>query len=207
MAEIATQTAPAVTHTPSYVEWSPVFAGALLATATSVVLLQFGAAVGLAAREPLTAADGTVSWIALVGGLWAVWVAVVSVGLGGYVAGRMRSRWAGASDSQAEFRDGVHGLAVWALATLAAAIGFAAISALTAPTAIVVAVPENATAEMQRLAANASVIFGFSTAAGAAISAAVGWFAAAAGGGHRDEDFDHNSIVPGPFRSQPAAKS
>jgi hypothetical protein len=110
-----------------------VFAGALIAAAVSLVLLTFGSAIGLAVT-PLTN-----SWrisTPLLGALSGFWVVVVSVGAmaaGGYVAGRMRATWHVAHDDVVEFRDGTHGLVVWALAvTLGAILSAATATALLA---------------------------------------------------------------------------
>jgi hypothetical protein len=53
----------------------------------------------------------------LLSGLYLVLVAVLSYGAGGYLAGRVRSSWKTTPD-EIEFRDGTHGLLVWALATI-----------------------------------------------------------------------------------------
>ena len=64
-------------------------------------------------------------------GLYLILVAVVSYGAGGYLAGRVRSSWSTTPD-EIEFRDGAHGLLVWALATLlTAALAIAAAQAVT----------------------------------------------------------------------------
>jgi hypothetical protein len=112
----------------SYVQWGAVFAGALIAAAVSFVLLSFGSAIGLAVT-PLTTSWRTSTM--LLGGLSGFWILVVSVGAmatGGYVAGRMRSTWHIVHSDVVEFRDGVHGLVVWALAVTLGAI----LSGLTA---------------------------------------------------------------------------
>jgi ABC-type branched-subunit amino acid transport system permease subunit len=45
--------------------------------------------------------------------------ALVSFGLGGYVAGRLRERWDPSAHSEVvEFRDGTHGIVAWALAVV-----------------------------------------------------------------------------------------
>ena len=54
----------------------------------------------------------------LLSGLYLLLVAFVTYGLGAYVAGRLRARLSAATADEVEFRDGVHGLLVWALATL-----------------------------------------------------------------------------------------
>jgi hypothetical protein len=67
----------------------------------------------------------------LLSGLYLVLVALLCYGLGGYLAGRLCSPTARAADEE-EFRDGGHGLLVWALATLLTALlALAAAQALT----------------------------------------------------------------------------
>ena len=50
----------------------------------------------------------------LLGGLYLIFVAFISYGGGAYLAGRVRSSWV-ASKDEIEFRDGAHGILVWAL--------------------------------------------------------------------------------------------
>lgn len=76
----------------SYVDWSAVVAGGVLASAISLVLLAFGTAIGLSMTSPCEneRASGPVFAIAL--GLWLLWVIVSSFLAGGYLAGRLRAR-------------------------------------------------------------------------------------------------------------------
>lgn len=60
--------------------------------------------------------------MALLGGLWLLLASLASFGLGGYIAGNLRSPWAPALPHQIEFRDGIHGLLVWGIAILLGAI-------------------------------------------------------------------------------------
>jgi hypothetical protein len=60
--------------------------------------------------------------LVLLSGLYLILVALAAYGLGGYVAGRLRERLTAGSADEIEFRDGCHGLAVWALATLLTAL-------------------------------------------------------------------------------------
>lgn len=106
----------------SYVDWPAIFAGTAVAVALSVVLLTFGSAIGLSVVSFEPGEGGSLFWIGIVSGLWFIWVAVTSFGAGGYVAGRMRRRFGGASVDEAEVRDGVHGLVVWAVATIIGAM-------------------------------------------------------------------------------------
>ena len=109
-------------HAMPYVEWSAVFAGAVVAMAVSFVLLTFGGAVGLSAVSPWTSTRGTVTAVGLGAAFWLILVNVWAFALGGYLAGRMRHRHSGASQSEAYFRDGTHGVVVWAFSVTAAAM-------------------------------------------------------------------------------------
>jgi hypothetical protein len=111
-----------VTGGAAYIHWGPVIAGAIAAAALSFVLLTFGTALGLAlASESPTWRDASVSlWILT--GLFLILTALASFALGGYVAGRLRPKWSGAAPDEVDFRDGAHGLLVWALAVLISAL-------------------------------------------------------------------------------------
>ena len=115
----------------SYIHWGPVVAGAILAAATSFVLLTFASAIGLAAASPSPTWRDTSVGLALLSGVWVILVAIGSFSLGGYVAGRVRSSWATTGD-EVEFRDGTHGLLVWALGVvIAALLGAASVMAIS----------------------------------------------------------------------------
>lgn len=98
----------------SYVHWGPVIAGAIVAAAVWSVLMAFAAAVGMMIASPSPTWRDTSVWLALLSGLWIIVVTTGSYALGGYIAGRVRSSWKAAPD-EVEFRDGAHGLLVWAL--------------------------------------------------------------------------------------------
>lgn len=119
----------------SYIHWGPVIAGALAASAVSFVLMTFASAVGLAIASPSPTWRDTSVGLAILSGVWILLVAIGSFSLGGYLAGRVRSSWATTPD-EIEFRDGTHGLLVWALAVvLAGLLTWATASAVSAVTA------------------------------------------------------------------------
>ncbi|TRC98364.1 hypothetical protein FJV76_13795 [Mesorhizobium sp. WSM4303] len=197
MAKIAPMDGAAVTPkvaTSSYLEWGGIFGGSVIACAISVVLLQFGSSAGLALGSP-TLPNGGASWNVLVAGLWVVIVAIASSAAGGYVAGRMRTRWDDNNESESEFRDGIHGIAAWALATLGAAFFLAMIGAHGAA-AVVNPADAQLNESTVRLSAHITAIFSFATAAGSALGAAAAWFAAITGGEHRDEGTAFHHVVP-----------
>src|SRR5262245_17455612 len=97
-----------------YIEWGAVAAGALAAAALAFVLHTFAAAIGLAVTSTApTWRDSSVT-LQLVSGLYLLLVAIVAFGVGGYIAGRLRTSLKG-TDDEIEFRDGTHGLLVWAV--------------------------------------------------------------------------------------------
>jgi hypothetical protein len=121
--------APLAEGTFSYVNWGAIIAGAVAAAALALVLHSFAVAIGLAASSTApTWRDASLALVAL-SGLYLVLVALLSYGIGGYVAGRMRSRLSGGTPDEIEFRDGA---AAWALATLLTAlIAFGGAQSLT----------------------------------------------------------------------------
>jgi hypothetical protein len=78
-------------------------------------------AVGLMVASPSPTWRDTSAWLAILSGFWIVIVGVGSFTLGGYIAGRVRSTWK-ASKDEIEFRDGAHGLLVWAIGVLLGAL-------------------------------------------------------------------------------------
>jgi hypothetical protein len=124
MAVIASSTAPVVAAGPlraHYLEWGPVILGALGAMAISVVLLTFGAALGLSVVSPYPYAGISAKGLAVLTGTYVALVTVASFGAGGYLAGRLRSPWptaTGPEAAESHFRDGSYGFGVWALGVL-----------------------------------------------------------------------------------------
>jgi hypothetical protein len=113
-----------------YLQWSAIVAGALGAAALSLILLTFGAAIGLGVSSAApTWRDASVAlW--LLSGIYLILQAIVSFGFGAYIAGRVRRPMAAGQSEEVENRDGLHGLAVWALAILLGA-AFAALAGAT----------------------------------------------------------------------------
>ena len=96
--------------------------------ALSFVLLAFGSALGLAVASPSSSWRDTSAVFTLLSGLWLLLTALASFGLGGYLAGRLRIPLRPHSRDEVEFRDGIHGLLVWAIAVLIGAILAVAVS-------------------------------------------------------------------------------
>lgn len=111
------------------VSWGAVLAGASASASMSLILLVLGAGLGLAAVSPwaqdgLSAGAFGVSAIA-----WTTFSQVMAAGLGGYLSGRLRSRWVSVGSDEVYFRDTAHGFLAWAIATLATAALLGAVAA------------------------------------------------------------------------------
>jgi hypothetical protein len=133
MAVVAVDT---VADKPGYISWGAAIAGALLASALSFVLLTFGSAVGLSLISPWTSTASSAKWTGALAVFWIVAQQIGSFLAGGYMAGRLRTRWAEAKPDEIEFRDGMHGALVWAIgailgAMLAASVASSALSTAT----------------------------------------------------------------------------
>lgn len=108
---------------PRYLQWSPILLGAFAATALSFVLVTFGASVGLGvtSASPTWRDASAALWI--LSGIYLILQAILSFGLGGYVTGWVRTPAApGGPVEHTEQADGLHGLAVWALAVVMGAV-------------------------------------------------------------------------------------
>lgn len=115
----------------SYVEWPAIFAGAFATASTSLVLLAFGSAIGLTAVSPWSADSTSLRALGVGAALWFLLIVIWSFALGGYLAGRLRHRLEQTTPSEMRFRDGSHGLLVWALTIVFAVIlGAAGLSSL-----------------------------------------------------------------------------
>jgi hypothetical protein len=111
------------TGTVSAVSWAAILAGAAVAVAASLTAFALVTGLDLAIMNPVrTGAGGQVAFAAI--GLIATqWV---SACLGGYVTGRLRTRWTGTHTHEVFFRDTAHGLITWCVATIVMASGLAA---------------------------------------------------------------------------------
>ncbi len=106
-----------------FIEWSPVIAGAIAAAALSFILVGFGVAIGLGVSSTSPSWRDASSALALLSGIYLILQAIVSFGFGGYIAGRtMRTPGSADVEEELERRDGLHGLASWALAVLIGAV-------------------------------------------------------------------------------------
>jgi hypothetical protein len=106
----------------SGVSWAAVTAGAVVSCALTLVLLAFGVGLGLSVVSPWTGAGVSATTFKIGTGLYLIVIAMLSSSIGGYIAGRLRSRWIGVHTDEVYFRDTAHGFVAWALASVVGAI-------------------------------------------------------------------------------------
>jgi hypothetical protein len=115
----------------SAVTWPAIFGGAIVAAAASIVLVALGSGLGLASVSPWRDSGASATGVAWMAAAWLIVVQWLSSGLGGYLAGRLRTKWANIHTHEVFFRDTAHGFITWAVATvivaafLASAVGSA----------------------------------------------------------------------------------
>ncbi|AOB31295.1 hypothetical protein AKI39_12255 [Bordetella sp. H567] len=105
----------------SAVSWGAVLAGAFVAAATYLMLLLAGAGFGFASMSPWGDEGASAKTIGIGLIIWLVVIQIVSAGLGGYIAGRMRTKWVDVHSDEVYFRDTAHGFLVWAVAAVVSA--------------------------------------------------------------------------------------
>jgi hypothetical protein len=104
----------------SAVSWGAILAGGVAAAALTLILLAFGAGVGFSAISPWSASS-TMTGFHIAAGLYFIVTAMIASSVGGYLAGRLRTRWTGAHTREVFFRDTAHGFLAWGFATLLSA--------------------------------------------------------------------------------------
>lgn len=110
--------APPVESALSAVSWSAIIAGAVSAAALTVVLMFLGSGLGLTMVSPWGNQGAGVTTFAVSAAIWMIVIQWLSSALGGYMTGRLRTKWVGVHTDETFFRDTAHGLLAWALATL-----------------------------------------------------------------------------------------
>lgn len=118
------------TSAVSGVSWAAVLAGAAVAAAVSVLLVALGAGLGFAGAAPWLGTGPSPATFTIMAGVWLILVQWIASGFGGYLAGRLRTRWANLHTHEVFFRDTANGFVTWAVATLAVVLVTAMAGAL-----------------------------------------------------------------------------
>ena len=102
----------------SAVSWAAILSGGVAAAALTIVFIALGAAVGFASISPWANTGASATTLKWTAGAYLVLTALISSAVGGYIAGRLRTKWVGTQSEEVLFRDTAHGFLAWAFATV-----------------------------------------------------------------------------------------
>jgi hypothetical protein len=105
----------------SAVSWAAVAAGAVAAAALTLVLVAFGVGMGFSAVSPWAGSGPSATTFKVGTGIYLCVVAILASSVGGYLAGRLRTKWTGLDADEVNFRDTAHGFLAWGFATVLSA--------------------------------------------------------------------------------------
>ncbi len=133
---------PVYTATPaedasSGVSWAAVAGGAFVIAALSTALLALGSGLGFASMSPWPNSGASATTIGAGAIAWLIVMQIIASAMGGYLAGRLRTRWTSVHNDEVFFRDTAHGFLSWCLAAVVTALFIA--TAATAVTSAAVA--------------------------------------------------------------------
>jgi hypothetical protein len=106
---------------PSGVSWGAVAAGGIATAALSLLLLALGAGLGFSSVSPWSNSGISSTTFNIGAGLYLIVMAMVASTIGGYLAGRLRTKWVGVHTHEVFFRDTAHGFLAWAFAVVLSA--------------------------------------------------------------------------------------
>lgn len=106
----------------SAMSWSAIIGGAVAASALSLLLLALGTGLGFTSISAYSGQGASSAAIGIGAAIWLIIVQILSSGLGGYLAGRLRTKWANMHSDEVYFRDTAHGFLAWALGAIISAM-------------------------------------------------------------------------------------
>ncbi len=115
---LANETVTSVEPSISGVSWPAVAAGAVASCAVTLLLIAFGTGLGLTVVSPWSGSGVSATTFKIGTGLYFIVMAMMSSAIGGYLAGRLRTKWTGVHTDEVYFRDTAHGFLAWAFASV-----------------------------------------------------------------------------------------
>ena len=180
-----------VESSASAVEWGAIFAGGLAAIGITAILFTLGPGLGLTTVSPWSLRNPAPTTFGTAAVIWMIVTQWLASAFGGYLTGRLRTKWVGIRTDEILFRDTAHGLLAWALGTVIMAalvtLGSAATAGVVAAAADAAPSTASATAEVAEQTRKVAIAFSLATSLSLLIGAFVAAAAGALGGFHRDE--------------------
>jgi hypothetical protein len=99
----------------SGVSWAAVIGGAFVSASLALILLALGTGLGLSSVSPWSNLGASASTVGKGAIVWLILTQIMASALGGYLAGRLRTKWVNVHTDEVYFRDTAHGFLVWAV--------------------------------------------------------------------------------------------
>jgi len=112
----------------SAVSWPAIIAGASAIAAVALILLALGSGLGFASVSPSYGSNPSATTFGVAAAIWLIVVQWLSAAVGGYLTGRLRTKWVGIRTDEVYFRDTVHGFLAWAVAAVVMAAALSSIA-------------------------------------------------------------------------------
>jgi hypothetical protein len=147
-ADVYAENRPPLEASTSGVVWPAIIGGAFAAVALSLILLALGSGLGLASVSPWSNSGASATTFTVMTAVWLIVMQWLASGLGGYLTGRLRTKWVGLHTHEVFFRDTANGFLTWAVASVigAAFLASAASSVVSGTASMVVGVASGAAA-------------------------------------------------------------
>jgi hypothetical protein len=99
----------------SGISWPAVIGGAFVSAALGLILLTLGTGLGFSSASPWSNVGASASTITKAAIGWLIFTQIMASAMGGYLAGRLRTKWTQVHTDEVYFRDTAHGFLVWAV--------------------------------------------------------------------------------------------
>jgi hypothetical protein len=99
----------------SGVSWAAVIGGAFVSASLALILLSLGTGLGFSLGSPWSNLGASASTVGKGAVIWLILTQIVASAMGGYLAGRLRTKWTQVHTDEIYFRDTAHGFLVWAV--------------------------------------------------------------------------------------------
>lgn len=106
----------------SAISWAAIIGGAFAIVSISLILLALGAGLGFASISPWSNSGASATTFTVAAAIWLLVVQWLSAAFGGYLTGRLRTKWVAVHSDEIYFRDTAHGFLAWAVAAVVTAV-------------------------------------------------------------------------------------
>ncbi|HTE13756.1 MAG TPA: hypothetical protein VK642_01635 [Burkholderiales bacterium] len=105
----------------SGVSWAAIIAGAVVAASFTLILVSLGSGLGFTMVSPWANEGASATAVGITAVVWLIATQLIASALGGYLAGRLRTKWVDVHTDEVFFRDTAHGLLAWGVSVVISA--------------------------------------------------------------------------------------